>query len=107
MAVVGLNSGAGFVQTFVKNGPAFLLAGACITLSVVIPALFLGYKVFRIPFDELLGVVSGIHTESAAVGFASRMVASERIEVGYASVYPIALILKVILVQVILRIVTT
>jgi putative transport protein len=107
MAVVGLNSGTGFVQTFVKNGPAFLLAGACITLSVVIPALFLGYKVFRIPFDELLGVVSGIHTESAAVGFASRMVASERIEVGYASVYPIALILKVILVQVILRIVTT
>ena len=76
MGVVGLNSGAGFVQTFVKNGPAFLLAGACITLSVVIPALFLGYKLFRIPFDELLGVVSGIHTESAAVGFDSRMIPS-------------------------------
>jgi putative transport protein len=106
MAVVGLNSGAGFVQTFVKNGPAFLLAGACITLSIVLPSLILGYKLFRIPFDELLGVVSGIHTESAAVGFASRMVPSERIEVGYASVYPIALILKVILAQIILRIVT-
>jgi putative transport protein len=106
MAVVGLNSGAGFVQTFMKNGPAFLLAGACITLSIVIPALFLGYKLFRIPFDELLGVVSGIHTESAAVGFASRMVVSERIEVGYAGVYPIALILKVILAQVILRVIT-
>ncbi len=105
MAVVGLNSGLGFARTFVKNGPPFMLVGACITLSVAIPALILGYKFLRIPFDELLGVVSGIHTESAAVGFASRMVVSERPEVGYASVYPIALILKVILVQIILRIV--
>jgi len=51
-------------------------------------------------------VVSGIHTESAAVGFASRMVQSERIETGYASVYPIALVLKVVLVQIIFRVVT-
>jgi putative transport protein len=107
MGVVGVNSGAGFVQTFVKNGPVFLLAGACITLSVAIPALVLGYKLFRIPFDELLGVVSGIHTESAAVGFASRMAPSDRIEVGYAGVYPIALVLKVIFVQIIFRILTT
>ena len=105
MAVVGLNSGPGFVTTFAKNGPMFLLAGACITLSVTIPALLFGYKLLRIPFPELLGVVSGIHTESAAVGFASRMTGSERPEVGYASVYPIALILKVILVQIIFRIV--
>jgi uncharacterized transporter YbjL len=41
------------------------------------------------------------------VGFASRMVPSERIEVGYAGVYPIALVLKVIFVQIIFRILTT
>lgn len=105
MAVVGINSGPGFVHTFQKDGPAFLLGGALVTLSVSIPALFLGYKIFRIPFDELLGVVSGIHTESAAVGFASRMVSSERPEVGYTSVYPVALILKVILAQIIFRVV--
>ncbi|MDR3735177.1 MAG: aspartate:alanine exchanger family transporter, partial [Acidobacteriaceae bacterium] len=105
MAVVGINSGSGFVQTFAKNGPMFLLAGACITLSVTIPALLIGYKLLRIPFAELLGVVSGIHTESAAVGFASRMTSSERPEVGYASVYPVALILKVIFVQIIFRVV--
>jgi len=103
MAVVGLNSGLGFARTFVKDGPTLLLAGACVTLSVTIPALVLGYKFLRIPFPELLGVVSGIHTESAAVGFASRMTASEQPEGGYAGVYPLALILKVILVQIIFR----
>lgn len=105
MAVVGINSGPGFVHTFQKDGVSFLLGGAFVTLSVTIPALFLGYKLFKISFDELLGVVSGIHTESAAVGFASRMVSSERPEVGYTSVYPVALILKVILSQVIFRVV--
>lgn len=56
------------------------------------PAIVIGYKIFKIPFDELLGVVSGIHTESAAVGFASRMVNTERPEQGYSSVYAIALL---------------
>jgi len=105
MAVVGLNSGAGFVHTFLKNGPLFLLAGASVTLVVSVPALLIGHKVFRMPFAELLGVVSGIHTESAAVGFASRMIASEEPEIGYSSVYPIALVLKVVLAQVVMRIV--
>jgi putative transport protein len=106
MAVVGINSGPGFVETFLKNGPLFLVAGACVTLSVSIPALLIGYRLFRLPFAELLGFVAGIHTESAAVGFASRMISSEEPEISYSSVYPIALILKVVLVQVILRILT-
>ncbi|MDR3741713.1 MAG: aspartate:alanine exchanger family transporter [Terracidiphilus sp.] len=106
MAVVGLNSGPGFVRTFLKDGPLFLLAGACVTLAIAVSALVVGHKVLRIPFAELLGVVSGIHTESAAVGFATRMVSSEEPEVGYASVYPIALVVKVILAQVILRVLT-
>lgn len=107
MAVVGLNSGPGFVQTFVKNGPSFLLAGACVTLAVCAPALLIGYKVLHISFEDLLGVVSGIHTESAAVGFASRLLSTEQPEVGYASVYPIALILKVVLVQILLRVIAS
>jgi len=104
MAVVGLNSGPGFVRTFLKDGPLFLLAGACVTLAIAVSALVIGHRVMRIPFAELLGVVSGVHTESAAVGFATRMVSSEEPEVGYASVYPIALVAKVILAQVILRV---
>ncbi len=104
MAVVGMNSGPGFVRTFLKDGPLFLVAGAAVTLTIAGGALLIGHKLMHIPFAELLGVVSGIHTESAAVGFATRMVASEEPEVGYASVYPIALVLKVIMAQVILRV---
>lgn len=104
LVVVGVNSGPGFVRTLAANGPLLLLGGAAVTLSIVVPALVLGYKVLRIPFEDLTGVISGIHTESAAVGFASRMTASERPQVSYSAVYPLALILKVILAQIIFRI---
>lgn len=103
LAVVGVNSGPGFAETFRSNGPVLLLAGALVTLSVTVPALVLGYKVLRIPYEDLIGVVSGIHTESAAVGFAARMTNSERPQVGYSAVYPLALILKVIFAQIIFR----
>jgi putative transport protein len=102
LATVGLRSGPGFVNTFQKNGPLLLLGGALVTLSVTVPALAFGYKVLRIPFDELLGIVSGIHTESAAVAFASHLTRSERTDVGYASVYPAAMIVKVLIAQFIL-----
>jgi putative transport protein len=104
LAVVGVHSGPGFVHTLRQSGPAMLLGGMAITLSVTLPALLIGYKLMRIPFDELLGVVSGIHTESAAVGFASNMVRTDRPERGYSNVYALALILKVIFAQVIFRI---
>jgi putative transport protein len=105
LAVVGVHAGPGFMRTLHQFGLPLLLGGMAITLSVTLPALVAGYKLFKIPFDELLGVVSGIHTESAAVGFASRMVNTERPEHGYTSVYALSLILKVILAQILFRIV--
>ncbi len=102
LASVGVRSGPGFIATLLKNGPLLLAGGAIVTLCVTVPALVIGYKVMHVPFDELLGMVSGIHTQPAAVAFASHVTHSEKVEVGYASVYPAAMIVKVILAQLIL-----
>jgi putative transport protein len=99
LATVGLRSGPGFVATFQTHGLALVLGGAVVTLSIVLPAMIVGYKVMKIPFDELLGVISGIQTQPAAVAFASHMTKSDRTEVGYASAYPSAMIAKVLLAQ--------
>jgi putative transport protein len=101
LATVGLSSGPGFAGTVKANGIVLVALGAVVTLGVALSSLVVGYKVLRIPFDELLGVVSGIHTESAAVAFASNMTQTDRPETGYASVYPVALILKVMVAQII------
>ena len=103
MAVVGLQAGPGFVKTFHENGPALMIGGAIVTLGACIFALLMGYYLMKIPYDELIGVVAGIHTESAAVAYASNLTRTERPETSFASVYPVALIIKVIAAQLVAR----
>lgn len=103
MAVVGLQAGPGFVKTFEENGPVLMAGGALVTVGTSVFALTVGYYFMKIPFDELIGIVAGIHTESAAVAYASNLTRTERTETGFASVYPVALIIKVIAAQLIIR----
>lgn len=54
---------------------------------------------FRIPFDTLTGLVAGLHTQPAVLAFAVEQADSEAPNVGYATVYPTATVLKVVLAQ--------
>ncbi|MCW5979318.1 MAG: hypothetical protein KIT09_14680 [Bryobacteraceae bacterium] len=103
MAVVGLQAGPGFVKTFHQNGPLLMAGGALVTVGTSVFALVAGYYYLKIPFDSLIGVVAGIHTESAAVAYASNLTRTERPETGFASVYPSALIIKVVAAQLLMR----
>jgi putative transport protein len=103
MAVVGLEAGPGFVKTFHQNGLPLMAAGALVTIGTCAFALVVGYYFLKIPYDELIGITAGIHTESAAVAYASNLTRTERPESGFASVYPVALIIKVIVAQLLAR----
>jgi putative transport protein len=59
-----------------------------------------GHHVLRIPFDDLLGVASGTTGNPAILVFATRMVATERPDIGYAMIFPAATIVKVVSVQI-------
>jgi len=45
------------------------------------------------------GILAGIHTQPAALAFANAHTGSENPNISYAAVYPIALIAKIILAQ--------
>ena len=54
----------------------------------------------RVPnIPTLLGVMSGLQTQPAALGFASSRTDPTGVNVGYASVYPLATILKIFYAQ--------
>ena len=76
-----------------------MAAGALVTLGTCAFALIVGYYFMKIPYDELTGITAGIHTESAAVAYAANLTRTDRPETGFASVYPVALIVKVIAAQ--------
>jgi len=102
LAGVGVNAGYAFGQTVSTSGAPMLLAGAAITFTVTLTVLLVGYRFLNVPFDTLLGLASGVQTQPACLAFASDVTKSEAPNVAYAGVYPIAMIAKIILAQLLL-----
>ncbi|MBI4665541.1 MAG: transporter [Nitrospinae bacterium] len=103
LAGVGTRAGYGFVNTFMDGGGLVIFfAGAVITFTTSMLALTVGYKLLKIPFGALTGMVAGIHTQPAALGFALEQARSDIPNLGYSSVYPAATITKILLAQLLL-----
>ena len=99
LAGVGTNAGYSFVRTLRGNGLPMLLAGALVTLLVALVTLFLGHKLLKVPVDSLMGLISGIQTQPAALAFAENLADNDRPSLAYASIFPVAMIAKIVLAQ--------
>ncbi len=105
LAAVGLKSGYTFVSTFTQSGGAVIfLSGALVSILLPIFALFVGYKLLKIPFGMLTGMVASMHTQPAVLGFANEQSGDEAPNIGWSLVFPLATISKIILAQLVLTI---
>ena len=103
LAGIGSRSGYVFVSTLTQgSGLALFLAGLVITLSTALVMLWVGYFVLKIPMGLLSGMLAGLQTQPALLSFASEQSGDELPNVGYASVYLVATVAKILLAQVIL-----
>lgn len=103
LAGVGTQAGYPFVQTIVRPEGAMLFgAGAVITCATALGLLWVGYRVLKIPMSLLSGMLAGLQTQPAVLGFAAEQAGSDLPNVGYATVYPTATIAKIVLVQLLL-----
>lgn len=100
LAAVGLGSGGPFVATVAQTGLTFLGIGAAIVTVAVAVVMLLGQWLARIHTDDLFGMVSGSTGNPAILVYANRAMASDRIDVAYATIFPSATILKIVCVQV-------
>ncbi len=99
LAGVGTKAGYSFAETLHANGLQMLAAGAAITFGVTLATLIVGHRVFSIPYDSLMGLMSGVQTQPACLAYASNLCKTEAPNVAYAGVYPAAMIAKIILAQ--------
>lgn len=104
LAQIGMSSGQQFVSTVQQTGFSLLGLSFVILLPLVLFPFIVGRYVMRIPFDDLMGILSGLAGNAAIVAYASKEVPSERVEISYAMVYPGAIILKILIVQVLIAI---
>ena len=103
LAGVGTRAGFAFVSTLRQgDGLIILLAGAGITVSTALLVLWVGYHVLKIPMGLLVGMLAGLQTQPALLGFALEQTDNDLPNVGYATVYPLAMITKIMLIQVLL-----
>jgi putative transport protein len=103
LAGVGTRSGHAFVSTLTQGGGlSLLIAGGLITFTVALATLVLGHKVLGIPMSVLTGLLGGLQTQPAVLGFALEQTRNDLPNVGYTTVYPLATVAKIILAQVLL-----
>ena len=65
--------------------------------------LYVGYRWLRIPMAMLTGMLAGMQTQSATLGFALDQAGNDLPTVGYTTVYPMAMLVKIVLAPVLLR----
>lgn len=103
LAGVGTRSGYSFVSTLVQGGGfAIFLIGAGITAFAALSLLFVGHKLLKIPMGLCIGLLAGMQTQPAVLAFASEQTRNDMPNIGYATVYPLATIAKIILAQVLI-----
>ncbi|WP_437683621.1 aspartate:alanine exchanger family transporter [Sorangium sp. So ce131] len=104
LAGVGTRSGYSFAHTLAQGGAAALVgSGALITAAVAFGTLLVGYRLLRIPMGVLTGMLSGIQTQPAVLAFSLEQARSEAPNAGYASVYPVATLVKIVAAQLLVR----
>jgi putative transport protein len=103
LAGIGTRAGSAFLTTFTQgNGLELLLIGALTTCTIVLATLWIGYRVLHIPMSILIGMTAELQTHPALLCFATEQAGNDAPTLGYAAVYPVAIIAKIIIAQLLL-----
>ena len=101
LACVGLKSGSRFLEVLLSgSGFYWMAAGAVLTFVPLMIVGLVGRKVFKLDYPTLCGVLAGSMTDPPALAFASGITKSDQPLVAYAAVYPLVMILRVFIVQI-------
>ena len=101
LACVGLKSGSRFLEVLVSGSGFYWMAtGAILTFLPLMVVGILARKVFKLDYPTLCGVLAGSMTDPPALAFATAITKSDQPLVAYAAVYPLVMILRVFIVQV-------
>lgn len=102
LAGIGIRSGY-TLPLYVKQegGMTILLAGAVVSLVTPLIVLWIGYRIFKMPFGVLTGIVSTVHTQPAVQASALNHARNDLPDHGYALAFPMATIAKILLAQIV------
>ncbi len=105
LACVGLGAGEGFVDTIVnKGGFAWIGYGFAITVVPLLIIGCIGRYFLKINYFTLMGLMAGSTTDPPALAYSNMTAGNDAPAVGYATVYPITMFLRVLTAQLLILI---
>lgn len=100
LACVGLSSGKDFFNiVLTEQGCRWLVCGALITIVPTVICGLIGRYVLRLNFYTLLGMLAGINTNPPVLAYARDLTSADSPSVGYSAVFPFAMFLRVVAIQ--------
>lgn len=103
LASVGIKAGGSFWAT-VAEGDGLLYVGTGF-LMTIIPILVIGTIArlrFRFNYFTIMGMLAGTYTDPPALAYANSMCSKEAPAVGYSTVYPLSMFMRILTAQLII-----
>ena len=103
LASVGIEAGAHFVETVVE-GSGLLYVGYGFLITVI-PLLIIGMIArfyCKVNYFTLMGLIAGSNTDPPALAYANQASGNDAPAVGYSTVYPLTMFLRILAGQMIL-----
>ncbi len=99
LACVGLDAGAGFADTVINGGYAWIGYGFIITFLPLMIVGMIARVVYKINYFTLMGLIAGSTTDPPALAYSNNIAGNDMPSVGYATVYPLTMFLRVLTAQ--------
>ena len=100
LASVGIKAGANFFETVVEgDGVLYVLTGFLIT---IIPILIVGPIArirYKFNYFTIAGMIAGTYTDPPALAYANSICSKEAPALGYSTVYPLSMFLRILTAQ--------
>ena len=105
LASVGIKAGANFWNTVVDgDGLLYVGTGFLITVLPILVIGTLARKAFRFNYFTIMGMLAGACTDPPALGFANASCSKDAPSIGYSTVYPLSMFLRIFTAQLIVLI---
>ena len=102
LASVGIKAGANFFETVVQgDGGLYVLTGFLIT---IIPILIVGPIArwrYKFNYFTIMGMIAGTYTDPPALAYANSICSKEAPALGYSTVYPLSMFLRIFTAQIV------
>lgn len=100
LTCAGLKAGEHFFAVLLSiQGVQWMTCGAVITLVPLLLAAWIGRGVLKLNFINVCGVLAGSMTDPPALAFANAINHSDSPSVAYATVYPMTMLLRILVAQ--------